>query len=40
MAIARLTPIPVIAPRLPTRNPNGTAITAMISANSGTENLR
>ena len=33
-------PTPAMAPRLPTRKPNGIAIRAIISPNSGTENLR
>src|ERR1022692_293637 len=40
MAMPMLTPIPAMAPRLPTRNPNGIEIIAMINANSGTENFR
>ena len=39
-AVLRSMPIPVIAPRLPTRKPNGIAIIDIISTNSGTLNLR
>src|SRR5580704_1218006 len=36
MAIPKLTPTPAVAPRVPARNANGTEISAITSANSGT----
>ena len=39
IATPMLTPMPAIAPRLPTRKANGTEIIAMISAKIGTENF-
>src|SRR6185312_6751895 len=40
IAMPMLTPTPAIAPLFPATNANGSEISAMISANSGTANFR